>query len=81
MVDVVAVIGASVVPFQVIAAVVHLRLVVAHQGWDANADRCQRVLVMRAGTIVGAFGRGASETEIMLSATGEAATANAEVAA
>jgi ribose transport system ATP-binding protein len=40
-----------------------------------------RVLVMRSGTIVGAFGRGASETEIMLSATGEAATAKAEVAA
>jgi ribose transport system ATP-binding protein len=32
-----------------------------------------RVLVMRAGSIVGEFGRNASEAEIMLSATGEAA--------
>jgi ribose transport system ATP-binding protein len=36
-----------------------------------------RVLVMRAGTIVGAFGRGATEAEIMLSATGETAEAAA----
>jgi ribose transport system ATP-binding protein len=32
-----------------------------------------RILVMRAGSIVGEFGRGASEAEIMLAATGEAA--------